>query len=135
MLWLRRLGILSLLFACAVLAVPSAAQTSPRPNLAAQVYDYNEPASLPTSYAAIFAPANSEPLLRLPIEGNSFVRFSPDGRWLAAVFGADSTGSARLTYGPIGGSTFEINSEPSFGIIGPIFSPDSAYLSYTLTSF
>jgi hypothetical protein len=132
---LRRLAILIVLIACAALAMPSAAQGQPRPNVSAQVYNYNEPASLPTSYAAVFAPANPNPLVRLEVEGNGAVRFSPNGRWLATVFGADTTGSAKLTYGQIGGNIFEITSEPTFGIVGPIFSPDSAYLSYTLTSF
>lgn len=132
---LRRLAILIALIACLAAALPSAAQGQPRPNISVQVYDYTQPASLPTSYAAIFAPANPTPLVRLEVEGNSFVRFSPDGRWIATVFGADTTGSAKLTYGQVGGATFEINSEPTFGIVGPIFSADSAYMSYTLTSF
>lgn len=132
---LRRLAMLVALIALALGAFPSAAQTQPRPNLSVQVYDYTQPASLPTSYAAIFAPANPAPLVRLEVEGNSFVRFSPDGRWIATVFGSDITGSAKLTYGQVGGNLFEVTSEPTFGILGPIFSPDSAYLSYTLTSF
>ncbi len=131
----RRLAALVMLIICAVLVIPSAAQGQPRPNFSVQVYDYTEPASLPTSYAAIFAPANPTPLVRLEVEGNSFVRFSPNGRWAASIFGADTTGSAKLTYGQVGGSIFEITSEPTFGIVGPIFSPDSAYMSYTLTSF
>lgn len=132
---LRRLAMLVALIALALGAFPSTAQTQPRPNLSVQVYDYTQPASLPTSYAAIFAPANPAPLVRLEVEGNSFVRFSPDGRWIATVFGSDITGSAKLTYGQVGGNLFEVTSEPTFGILGPIFSPDSAYLSYTLTSF
>lgn len=135
MLSLRRAAMLSVLILCVCLVVPAAAQGQPRPNASVQVYSYTEPASLPTSYAAVFAPATPNPLVRVEVEGNSYVRFSPDGRWMASVYGADTTGSARLTYGAVGGNSFEINSEPTFGILGPIFSPDSAYLSYTLTSF
>ncbi|MCS6870432.1 MAG: hypothetical protein NZ571_03145 [Anaerolineae bacterium] len=132
---LRRFVILGALIACLAVALPSAAQAQPRPNLSVQVYDYTQPASLPTSYAAIFAPATPEPRVRLEVEGNGAVRFSPNGRWIVTVFGADTTGSAKLTYGQIGGAAFEVTSEPTFGILGPIFSPDSAYMSYTLTSF